>query len=126
VGQNSPVDYFAAHEYTSVVLGHVERWSSLSKDTMVLSTEEASKQVSTPYPPIDPNPSFTRVLLNFKPKEYAVVVASAAGSAFFGYLAGHPVRVPSTYCATAIGTLGGFCYSFRASLGRLLGFEPNN
>jgi hypothetical protein len=86
----------------------------------------ALKEGVTPYPPIDPSPSVARVILNFKPGEYAFIAVAAAGSAFFGYLVGHPVRVPSTYCATIIGTTGGFCYSFRASLGRLLGFEPNN
>lgn len=92
---------------------------------MDVKQSEAGKQGITPYPPIDTNPSVSRVLLNFKPSEYALIAASAAGSAFFGYLVGHPVRVPTTYCATVIGTLGGFCYSFRSSLGRLIGFEPD-
>ncbi|KAK4537458.1 hypothetical protein CDCA_CDCA12G3483 [Cyanidium caldarium] len=77
-----------------------------------------------PYPVIDPSPTLGAVLQECRPREYFTVVGATAASAFYGYLVGFPVRIPSTYCATIIGAMGGLCLAYQNACGRLLGYKP--
>ncbi len=90
-----------------------------------------------PLQVIDSNPSFNRILANFRGEDYQKIAVTTAVSLPFGYFAGNfwkntvndnvlrtmstgtsrlpLMRVPSMFMAGGIGLLGGFCLAYQVA-----------
>ncbi|KAG6532967.1 NADH-ubiquinone oxidoreductase 20.9 kDa subunit-like [Zingiber officinale] len=79
------------------------------------------------YPVIDRNPPFTKTVANFSTLDYLRLSTITAVSVTVGYLSGIKpnVRGPSMVTGGIIGLMGGFMYAYQNSVGRLMGFFPN-
>jgi len=93
-----------------------------------------TKQLNTPYPLIDQDPHFSRVVRYFRPYDYAALAGATA--AFPGVIyfldqidptrvRGRPgLRVPLIY-STVLGFMGGFLWAYQRSSFRFWGWTEN-
>ncbi|KAI9484460.1 NADH-ubiquinone oxidoreductase complex I, 21 kDa subunit-domain-containing protein [Zychaea mexicana] len=90
------------------------------------------KEIQTPYPVIDTDPSFGRVVRNFRTTDYAawaagtaVAPAAVVGMEKFNPAAiGRSLRIPIRISAL-IGSFGGFLYAYQNSSLRFWGWKEN-
>ncbi|CDS08338.1 hypothetical protein LRAMOSA02286 [Lichtheimia ramosa] len=90
------------------------------------------QQIQTPYPVIDTDPKFTRVVRYFRPSDYAAwaVGTAVAPAAIYGFERVNPVgvgrslRIPLRI-ATLFGAFGGFLYAYQNSSLRFWGWSEN-
>ncbi|KAI9319842.1 NADH-ubiquinone oxidoreductase complex I, 21 kDa subunit-domain-containing protein [Dichotomocladium elegans] len=90
------------------------------------------QQIETPFPVIDTDPKFTRVVRYFRPNDYAVwaLGTAAAPAALWGLERFNPVgvnrniRVPLRI-GTLIGAFGGFLLAYQNSSLRFWGWSEN-
>mmetsp|Transcript_12103 Transcript_12103/g.15956 ORF Transcript_12103/g.15956 Transcript_12103/m.15956 type:complete len:86 (+) Transcript_12103:43-300(+) len=78
------------------------------------------------YPVINPAPGFYECMGALRPTEYVTLGAMTFGSSAFGFITGKPVRPQSASVAGLIGFMGGFCYIYQNSYGRLMGMSKND
>ncbi|CAH1444323.1 unnamed protein product [Lactuca virosa] len=80
------------------------------------------------YPVIDRNPPFTKTVTNFNTLHYLRHTTISDISVTVGYLSGIKpgIRGPSMVTRGLIGVMGGFMYAYQNSVGRLMGFFPND
>jgi len=88
------------------------------------------KQTSTPYPLLDADPQFGRVVRYFRPSDYAVWAGAtaAAPAALLAYERIDPSRHhmrPALKMVTFIGALGGFLLAYQRSSLRFWGWSEN-
>ncbi|CAE6412999.1 unnamed protein product [Rhizoctonia solani] len=88
------------------------------------------KQTSTPYPLLDADPHFNRVVRYFRPSDYAVWAGAtvAAPAALFAYERVDPSRHnlrPALKMITVIGAVGGFLLAYQRSSLRFWGWSEN-
>ncbi|KAI8047209.1 NADH-ubiquinone oxidoreductase complex I, 21 kDa subunit-domain-containing protein [Gilbertella persicaria] len=90
------------------------------------------KEFNTPYPVIDTDPHFARVVRYFRPTDYAAWAAgtAAAPALLLGMERMDPVgsarnlRIPLRL-ATLVGAVGGFLYAYQNSSLRFWGWSEN-
>ncbi|KAI8885993.1 hypothetical protein K501DRAFT_284013 [Backusella circina FSU 941] len=90
------------------------------------------KEFDTPYPVIDTDPHFSRVVRYFRPSDYAAWAAgtAAAPALLYGMEKMDPVgplrnmRLP-VRIATVFGAVGGFLYAYQNSSFRFWGWSEN-
>ncbi|WFD48138.1 hypothetical protein GLX27_002806 [Malassezia furfur] len=90
------------------------------------------KEFETPYPLIDTDPHFKRVVNNFRPSDYTVWAGTTAAfpGALFLMEQASPTRArrglgTSMRFATVLGAIGGFLYAYQRSSFRLWGWSEN-
>ncbi|XP_068663735.1 NADH-ubiquinone oxidoreductase 20.9 kDa subunit-like [Aristolochia californica] len=88
---------------------------------------DITASVKPEYPVIDRNPPFTKTVANFSTLDYCRFATISGVSIAVGYLSGIKpnIRGPSMVTGGLIGVMGGFMYAYQNSVGRLMGFFPN-
>ncbi|KAI9292046.1 hypothetical protein K502DRAFT_325999 [Neoconidiobolus thromboides FSU 785] len=110
----------------------VEELHQLAEQVNLEPRQHWDKKIDTPYPLIDNDPHFKRVVSYFRAEDYA---AWGIGTAFFPaafyFLEKREVSVPKArlpanlmFCA-ALGTIGGFLYAYQSSSKRFWGWSEN-
>ncbi|XP_068659723.1 uncharacterized protein [Aristolochia californica] len=89
---------------------------------------DITASVKPEYPVVDRNPPFTKTVANFSILDYCRFLTITGVSISVGYLSGIKpnIRGPSMVTGGLIGVMGGFMYAYQNSVGRLMGFFPND
>ncbi|GAA6040292.1 hypothetical protein JCM8097_009404 [Rhodosporidiobolus ruineniae] len=100
---------------------------------MAAPIRQDTNNLSTPFPLIDSDPHFNRVVRNFRSSDYGIILASAAvaPAAVYGMELADPTKLPKAglrptlRLATWLGLCGGFLLAYQTSSLRLWGWKEN-
>ena len=104
-----------------------EEWLGLESGIAKMNTD-ITASTKPEYPVVDQHPLFTKVVGNFNTLDYFRFITITGISVTVGDLSEIKPRIkgPSMVTGGLIGLMGGFMYAYQNSVGRLIGFFPND